>query len=485
MKLLLIALMTVIGTASAADKSLDQFRADARKPKRADKSETTQRRLDWWREAKFGMFIHWGIYAVPAGVYKGKESNPGEWVQNRCRIPVSEYAELAGQFNPGQFDADLWMQLAADAGMKYVIITAKHHDGFAMFKTTASDFNIMDATPFKRDVIKEISDACRKRGMKFGVYYSQAQDWHHPGGLSWHGPWDPAQAGDTDEYIDKVAVPQLRELLTHYGPVSILWFDTPQFFNPSALARDKTGITPVRAQRLAETLKLQPGIIINNRLGGGIHGDTDTPEQSIPARGYPGRDWETCMTMNNTWGFKKDDQNWKSTETLLRNLVDIASKGGNYLLNVGPTAEGLIPQPSIDRLKQIGQWMKINGEAIYGTTATPFGAEAGSFDPRKKEKNGKPVFTPSWEWRCTAKPGKLYIHLFRWPAGKFELPAVKSRVSKATLLAVPGEKVEVKQTGSGVSLSLPAQAPDPIVSVVCLDIEDEKNAPGLPAKRAK
>ena len=252
------------------------------------------------------------------------------------------------------------MQLAADAGMKYVVVTAKHHDGFAMFKTAASDFNIIDATPFKRDIIKELGEACSRKNLRFGVYYSQSQDWHHPGGNSWHGPWDEAQVGEMDDYIKKIAVPQIRELLNNYGKISVLWFDTPQPLNSSPMAKGIQGMTPARAQMIEEVLKTKPDLIVNNRLGGGYKGDTETPEQQIPAKGYPGRDWETCMTINDTWGFKKDDHNWKSTETLLRNLIDIASKGGNYLLNVGPTADGIIPQESVDRLTEIGKWMRVN-----------------------------------------------------------------------------------------------------------------------------
>lgn len=227
-----------------------------------------------------------------------------------------------------------------------------------------------------------------------------------------------------------------------------------------------------RAERLLKVVKeLKPGIIMNNRLGGGFKGDTETPEQNIPANGFAGRDWETCMTMNGTWGFKRDDNNWKSTETLIRNLVDIASKGGNYLLNVGPTSEGLIPAPSVERLQAVGKWMKVNGEAIYGSSPTPFGAEAGSFSETEKDKKGKAAFRPSWVWRCTTKPGKLYVHLFKWPTGEFQLPAVNGKVTQAWLLADPEHKpLKVKQTGSGVSLSLPEAAPDPIASVVVLDL---------------
>ena len=303
-------------------------------------------RMKWWREARFGMFIHWGVYSVPAGVYHDKEiGGIGEWIMNSAKIPVSEYRQFAPRFNPVKYNADDWVRAAKDAGMKYIVITAKHHDGFAMFDSKASDWNIMKASPFGRDPLKELAAACKKHGLKLGFYYSQAQDWNNPGGAAIGGRWDKAQEGDMTDYIRNVAAPQVRELLTHYGPISVLWWDTPE------------GMTRERADLLLPLLRLQPGIIHNNRLGGNYPGDTETPEQFVPATGYKGRDWETCMTMNDTWGFKLHDDQWKSTETVIRNLVDIASKGGNYLLNVGPTSEGLIPGPSLDRLKAVGEWM--------------------------------------------------------------------------------------------------------------------------------
>jgi len=276
-----------------------------------------------------------------------------------------------------------------------------------------------------------------------------------------------------DDYIDNVAVPQVTEILSNYGKFpACLWWDTP------------TDMNPARAQKLYDVVeKLRPNIIMNNRLGGGFKGDTETPEQFIPPQGYPGRDWETCMTMNDTWGFKRDDQNFKSTETLIRNLCDIASKGGNYLLNGGPTSEGVIPQPEVDRLREVGAWMKVNGEAIYGTGPTPFGAEAGSFSATEKDKKGKAKFISAWDWRCTTKPGKsfwgirtspgkIYVHIFNWPKdGQFNLAGLQSQVKKAYLLA-NHKKLKVKQTDTGVSVSLPENAPDKIASVLVLEIKD-------------
>ncbi|HLJ56369.1 MAG TPA: alpha-L-fucosidase, partial [Chthonomonadaceae bacterium] len=329
-----------------------------------------------------------------------------------------------------------------EAGMRYIVITSKHHDGFAMFDSKASDWNIVKASPFGRDPLKELAAACKRHGIRLGFYYSQAQDWNNPGGAAAGGHWDPAQNGSMDAYIKNVAVPQVREILTHYGPISVLWWDTPIDMNRE------------RAAQLIEVLKLQPGIIHNNRLGGGFSGDTETPEQFVPATGYPGRDWETCMTMNDTWGYKSYDNNWKSPETLIRNLVDIASKGGNYLLNVGPTREGLIPGPSVERLKAVGAWMHANGEAIYGTSASPF---------------------KSLPWgRCTRKERDgvttLYLHVFNWPSnGKLVVPGLRSEVVGAALMHRRG-RLAVAKTEDGVTIDVPAAAPDPISSTVALQV---------------
>jgi len=421
-------------------------------------------RMAWWREAKFGMFIHWGVYSVPAGFYDGKPvPGIGEWIMNKGKIPMAAYQGYAKEFDPTNFNAGEWVKIAKNAGQKYIVITSKHHDGFAMFDSKASDWNIVKATPFGRDPLKELAAACKKEGIKLGFYYSQAQDWNN-GGSAMGGKWDTNQQHDMDDYIDHVAVPQVKEILSNYGKFpAVLWWDTP------------TGMNTNRAQKLYDVVeKLRPDIIMNNRLGGGYQGDTQTPEQFIPPQGYPGRDWETCMTINDTWGYKSDDTNFKSTETLIHNLCDIASKGGNYLLNVGPTSAGEIPQPEVDRLNEIGAWMKVNGEAIYGTSPTIFGAEAGSFSPTAKDSKGKPKFIAAWDWRCTTKPGRIYIHIFKWPSGQFALPAVKGKITKAYLLAdARHHALKFDQTAQGVTIHLPDKAPDSIASVICLKVRGE------------
>jgi len=417
------------------------------------------RRTQWFHEAKFGMLITWGLYSIPAGEWKGQEIHGiGEWIQNHAHIPLAEYALLAPQFNPVKFNADEWATVAKQAGMRYMVPMPKHHDGFCLFGTKVDTYNIVDGTPFHRDPMKELSEACRKQGLRMGFYYSQAQDWHHPGGAVIGGQWDPAQQGDFDDYLNKVSLPQVRELLTNYGPIALLWFDTP------------LNMTPARAQRFVDLVReLQPDCLINGRLG--IKQGTDYSsmgDNAVPDHVLEGA-WETPATINDTWGFKKNDHNWKPADTLIFRLVDIVSKGGNYLLNVGPTAEGVIPEESVKVLQQMGAWLQVNGEAIYGTGPTPFGAELKSSAIHDSHfQYQKPT-----GWRCTTKPGKVYIHLFDWPQGSFRLEGLQGKVTGARLLAAPKHKLKFKQTGSAVAVSLPAVAPGEIANVLALDVRTE------------
>jgi alpha-L-fucosidase len=440
----------------------------------AETASDRDSRMVWWHEARFGMFIHWGAYAQMAGVWGGKRIDAGvghgigEWIMYNARIPVADYAREAAKFNPVEFDADAWVRLAKEAGQKYIVFTTKHCDGFALFDSKASSFNIVSHTPFKRDVLKELAAACKKHDIRLGIYYSQAQDWYHPGGAAYKttfaggdptaGHWDPAQAGDFDQYIDRIAIPQVRELLTNYGPVSVFWWDSP------------VGMTPERARRFAPLLSLQPGIITNNRLldagaPSEFPGDTDTPEQTIPPTGLKDRNFEVCMTMNDTWGYKKNDENWKSSSDLIRKLVDVASKGGNFLLNVGPDALGRIPAPSVERLQAVGRWTRKNGDAIYGTTASPF------------EK---------LPWgRCTQKPGLLFLHVFDWPKdGRLIVPGLVSPIRSARLLA-SGETLRVESADGNKLLHLPAASPDPVASVIRVELEGPLVVDNSPPKAAK
>ena len=426
-------------------------------------------RMGWWREARFGMFIHWGLYSIPAGTWQGKQvAGIGEWIMNNGSIPVADYKGFAKEFNPTGFNAHDIVALAKSAGMKYIVITAKHHDGFAMFDSKVDGFNIVAATPFKRDPLRELAEEARRQGIKLGFYYSQAQDWTAPGGVAivrgTHeikaGHWDAAQDGSFDEYLHRKAIPQIEELLTNYKefPV-VVWFDTPT-----------AAMTPERSAEVVKLLNKHPNLIWNNRLGGSYQGDTETPEQYIPAQGYPGRDWEACMTMNDTWGYKSYDKNFKSTEMLLRNLIDIASKGGNYLLNIGPDSKGIVPAEEVTRLQEMGRWLKVNGEAIYGTKPTLFGAEAGSLSATEKDKNGQPKFVPTWDWRSTTAVNKVYVELFKWPDGVFRLEKMPRTVKSAYLLADPAHKaLKVKQSGGTVEVQMPAKALDPVATVLVLE----------------
>ena len=408
-------------------------------------------RMSWWSNARFGMFIHWGIYAVPAH---------GEWYMNNGHVPRKKYEKYAKQFDPVKFDASRWVKIAKDAGMKYMVITSKHHDGFVMFHTKTTHYNVVDDTPWGKDPLKALSKACRKQGIKFGVYYS-IMDWHSPDQMAHndsipsHPTYNPTRMrpGKKDDY-KKYMKTQLKELITQYHP-AILWFDGewPDWW------------TYQDGKELYDYLrKMDPNLIINNRIGKrptgmkGIQmkhavGDFGTPEQNIPPNGIPGTYWETCMTINNDWGYNKDDHDFKSDTTLIRNLVDIASKGGNYLLNVGPTAMGIIPQPEVTRLKEMGKWLKVNGQAIYGSSASPF-----------KQ-------TLSWG-RVTTKPGKLYLEVFKWPKdGKLMLPALQGHITGVRLLADPSRKGLSAEVAHGqTTVTLTGNAPDGIASVVELDV---------------
>lgn len=450
---LLLALLTAAGAFAETDSQRDK-------------------RMAWFREARFGMFIHWGVYSVPAGEWNG-QTNYGEWFLEETKMPVSQYEKYAEQFNPVQFDADQWVKMAKDAGMKYLVITSKHHDGFGLWPSDQTDWCIRN-TPFKRDPLRELAQACKKHKVRLCFYHS-IMDWHHP---DWgtRRAWNDKASGtpDMDRYVPYMKA-QLKELITGYGPLGILWFD----------GEWESAWTHERGVDLYNYVRsLQPNIIINNRVGkgragmsgmdtgAGRVGDYGTPEQEIPPTGFgPGVDWESCMTMNNHWGFNKNDQNWKSSATLIRNLVDCASKGGNYLLNVGPTAEGAFSQPSIERLAAIGKWMKVNREAIYDTQASPF----------KRLPFG----------RCTTKVSgnttTLYLHVFDWPTdGQLVIPGLKNNVKKAYLLADSKHRPLKATLGEdSVVLSVPSTAPDAAASVVVLKIREplKVEAPGLVQKQ--
>jgi alpha-L-fucosidase len=416
-------------------------------------------RMAWWEEARFGMFIHWGLYAVPAGEYRGiKQSrHNGEWIMHHLNIPIAEYEKFANHFNPTAYDAKEWVRIAKDAGMKYIVITSKHHDGFCLWDSKLTDWDVVDATPYKKDLLKPLADACREEGIKLCFYHS-IMDWHHPDAQA---IWEPfynsgrksTRGGNPNfqQYIDDYMKPQLRELLTHYGDIGVMWFD-------GEWIPDYTTEMGKEVDRFVRSL--QPNIIVNNRVDKGrmgmdgmdregeFAGDFGTPEQKIPDTGFPGVDWESCMTMNNTWGFRADDKNWKSDIDLIHKLIDIVSKGGNFLLNVGPTAQGQIPKESITRLKTMGKWLRVNGEAIYGADASP-------------------VEKPAWG-RYTTKGNTVYAHVFDWPEnGTLKIEGI-GNVKSAMLLTISGKKpVEI----ANGELKLKGSAPNKFASVIALELE--------------
>ncbi|MGK0519881.1 MAG: alpha-L-fucosidase [Planctomycetota bacterium] len=419
-------------------------------------------RMDWWRDARFGMFLHWGLYAIPAGKWQDRD-NHGEWIRTTAQIPRDTYTKFQPQWNPVDFDADEWARMAKDAGMKYIVITSKHHDGFCLFDSAVTDWDVGN-TPHGRDIMQELSDACRRHGLKFCTYHS-IMDWHHPDYLPRRG-WeqDRSTEGADFDRFERYLHAQVTEVIQRYRP-AVMWFD----------GEWETTWTHERGVRLFELCrKLAPEMIVNNRVD--VHrqgmqgfsgsteavGDFDTPEQEIPATGLPGVDWESCMTMNGHWGWNATDTRWKSDRDLIRNLIDIASKGGNYLLNVGPRADGMFPPQSVARLASIGKWMAVNGEAIGGTTASifeslPFGRCTIKLD--QDTSNGGKT--------------KIYLHVFDWPSnGTLVLPGLANTIDRAYLLSDPSKSLAVGKDGnqSGATVRLPAEAPDAVASVVVVEV---------------
>jgi len=388
-------------------------------------------RMDWWRQARFGMFIHWGVYSIPGR---------GEWVMYQERIPKDEYRKLAEKFNPERYNPEEWVKLAKKAGMKYMVLTTRHHDGFSLFDSKVSDFTAPKSSA-KKDLIKEYVEACRKYDMRIGFYYSLL-DWRYD--AYFKGPEkDPEGWKKLVEYMHT----QVEELMTNYGKIDILWYDGGWPYT----AEDW------QSQKLNEMVrKHQPDIIINNRSQ--LPEDFDTPEQYIPghfpAPNAPTRDWESCMTLNDHWGYCKGDNNWKNSQEVIWNLARCASGGGNYLLNVGPKPDGTIPEESVKILEEVGKWMDVNGESIYGTVRTKVGFPHGV---------------------TTLKDNKLYIHVFYWNE-EFALAPCKINVKRAYFLK---NKEEVKYTIKGERIifsGLPEKAPDPIDTVIVLEFEGDITA---------
>jgi len=401
------------------------------------KELTYEERMKWFHQARFGIFIHWGLYAIPGR---------GEWVMHVERIPTEEYPELARKFNPKSFDANAWAALAKEAGAKYMVLTTRHHDGFCLFDSKASDFTAVK-TGAKRDLVAEYVKALRKAGLKIGFYYSLL-DWRFP------GYFDQKAHPESAKAMVKQAHEQVKELMTNYGKIDILWYDGG--WVPGLKGEEIAEFWGAKELN-AMARKLQPHIIINNRSG--LAEDIDTPEQHVTASAA-GRGWESCMTMGDScgWGYIHNNPNFKTVPQLIQNLVTAAHGEGNYLLNIGPKPDGTIRKEEVERLKAIGKWLSVNGESIHGSERCPFGA-------------GMLGLT-------TAKGNNAYLHIFRWPKqGELSIPGIKNKIKSATVLAT-GRKARI-EPGSNCRTffkDLPKAPPDPYDTVVKLVLDGKPEA---------
>ena len=413
-------------------------------------------RMAWWRDARFGMFIHFGLYSEPGGEWNGRATGSHEWMRHNAKIPHEEYARLADAFNPTAFDADAWVRTAKAAGQQYVVFTTKHHEGFALFDSAVSRHTAMH-TPFRRDLCAELARACRRHDMKLGWYYS-IMDWHHPDYLP-RRDWEQRDATGADfgRYVAFMKA-QLHELLTHYGDIAVLWFD----------GQWEHSWTHAAALELeAFCRRLMPGVVINDRIDVAVPadapagyrraGDYVTPELAIPERGLPGQDWEACMTMNSNWGYAKDDQAYKPAPALLQLLAETASKGGNLLLNVGPDGSGRFPRPCVEALGAMGAWLRTNGAAIYGTQGVLFDRA-----PYRPGDATPPLV------RATRGARTLHLLLDRWRGGALVLPDVRQAPRSARVLGADGVPVEWERTPEGLTITLADRGPNATLPVVQL-----------------
>lgn len=398
----------------------------------------------WFRDARYGLFIHWGLYSILAGEYDGKRTtNIAEWIMNDFDIPVEEYEKLAARFNPQSFDADFYVRKAKEWGMKYITFTSKHHEGFAMYHSAVDRYNVVDASPLGRDIVAELATACKKHGLKLCLYYSQAQEWHHPNGY-WANHDNSHR--NFQNYLDEKCIPQLKEILTNYGEIGYIWFDTPM------------QMTREQSESLVKLVKsLQPNCLVSGRIGNDLGDFITTGDNFIPAMPIA-KDWEVPATLNDTWGFSHFDENWKSAEDIIRLMVKIAGRGGNYLLNVGPTADGLIPEASQRILDRVGEFLRLNGDSIYETSAIPqyvYDIEGCYF---------------------TAKPHKLFVHLLR-DVKEVELLNIANTPKRSYMLATGEEitllnRVNCEGDPSWLLVNPEGHKHD-VDTVICVETEEE------------
>ena len=459
-----------IAAVNAANARDDKAIEEAVKGWWTESMKTHDSRIAWWRDAQFGCFIHWGVYSTSGGEWNGQPFRGyAEHLMRIKKIPRAEYVErVVSVFNPVNFDADQWAKLIKAAGMKYVIITAKHHDGFAMFPSAVTKYNIRDATPFKRDPMRELADACRRNGIRFGFYYSHAIDWEHPNGPG--NDWDyPNPGGDKglhggtqwfdvhpelfpriQSYVNEKAIPQILELIKNYRP-DIFWFDTPSRLPLSE------NIRILKAVREAD-----PNVVVNGRLARGrgySFGDYkntgDRAAEIVPTEG----DWETIPTTNESYGYHKHDASHKPVAHFIQLMAKAAARGGNVLMNIGPTGEGLIDARDETILRGIGAWLEINGSSIYGTERTPL---------------------PVQPWGESSRKGnKIYLHVFDWPRdGKLIVGGLKNEIANVYLLADPRKRpLRTRRfNDSDVTIRVPPTTADKADTVVVLEVQGDMNA---------
>lgn len=408
-------------------------------------------KMEWFRDAKFGMFIHWGPYSQLAGEWENKKLEVGkiaEWIMKYLQIPVEEYRELAGKMSPDKFNAVEWVKLAKQTGMKYIVITAKHHDGFAMYDS-GNQYNISDWSGFNRDPLQELAKACGKADIKFGVYYSHREDWDHPGGYGNNWDYDNDWGQDIyhpekfPQYLEEKAKPQVRELLTQYGPIAMVWFDRGMY-------------TRVQGMEFVKLVrKLQPDALINSRVGHynkELLGDfQEMSDKGIPPGGLD-EYFQTPQTLNETWGYSKFDTLWKSPEEVILQLIQVVSRGGNYLLNIGPKGDGSIPKATLNIFKEVGKWVNRNEMSIYGTSANPLGEL-------------------DWGY-CTQKENKLFLFVRNWNKGKMiSIDGLKNKIIAAYPLVNPSLHLPVIQKSQRTNIELIETEPDNPISVIVLEMD--------------
>jgi len=440
----LVAVLTV--SSMAAESEMDEMWGKSEMKLRSENPE----RGKLFMEGNYAMFIHWGLYSQLGNKVDGKTYyGIGEWIMNprMAGIPVDEYKKMAKTFNPEKFDATAIARLAKDAGMKYIVLTSKHHEGFAMYHSKVSDFNIYDATPWKRDPLKELAEACRKEGIGLGVYYSHFQDWTAPGGG--RGPQvDPCgKPVSFDEYFNKKCLPQVIELTTQYGPLELIWFDTPADIEKKYVD-----------QLVAVVRKNQPNALINGRIG---HGEGDLRslgDMEVPHRNVAGL-WESVDTTNDSWAYAWYDEYWKTPEEILSRLIACVARGGTYMLNIGPRGDGSVPERAARSLRESGKWIHRYPQVVYGADASPW-------------KHALP-------WGdVTVKGNKLYLSVFEWPtSGKLCLPGLKTKIVAANLLKGSESESITYETSNGWTLfDLPLGAPEKRVSVIEVELADAPEA---------